>query len=59
MIEEIVIDEDDRFVYCQKDIDGCVIRYTKDKIFPEEKHPNNIHEMIIKSYKRLKDQEEK
>jgi len=53
MMDEIIIDEDDRFIYCEKWIDGCHIRHVKDKIFPEPELPINIHELIVSSIKNI------
>lgn len=57
MVNEIIVDEDDLFVYCEKWIDGCHIRYTKDKVFAESDLPKNIHEVLVKTIKKMKKNE--
>jgi hypothetical protein len=56
MMEEIMVDEDDRFIYCEKYIDGCHIRYAKDKIFSAPDLPKNIHEKLVEAYKKMKEE---
>lgn len=57
MVNEIIVDEDDLFVYCEKWIDGCHVRYAEDKIYHETKLLNNIHELLVKKLKEMKNDE--